>query len=83
VEEQLLEAMNREPSPYDSHPRPSDRIGWVRALGISSPVDEAAKTPAWALFGDREKLERTMTDEIRGNLAVQGLVVRAPIVAEE
>jgi Zn-dependent protease with chaperone function len=77
VDEAMNEAMNREPSPYDSHPRPVDRIAWVRALGVSMPVDDAARAPAWGLFSNREALERRMTDEIRGNLAINGLVVHA------
>ena len=69
--------MNREPTAYDSHPRPADRIAWVRALWVTSPTDPSTLAPAWALFVNREALERRMTDEIRGNLAADGLVVRA------
>jgi Zn-dependent protease with chaperone function len=67
VETAIDEAMNRDPSPYDSHPAPRDRIRWVRAL--EAPGDDTtggtSQEPAWSLFADREKLELEMTAEVR------------------
>lgn len=71
VEKDVDAALSREPSPYDSHPSPKDRIAWVRALasdgGDAEPDDDA---PAWSLFEDREALERKMTDQIRQAIAL-------------
>jgi Zn-dependent protease with chaperone function len=55
-------AMNAQPSPYDSHPSPSQRLEWVRAIAAQpttrvSGLDE----DAWVLFGDRTALEQSMT----------------------
>lgn len=64
----LGEALNAAPSPYDSHPRPADRIAWVSGIAgdAAGPEDGA---PAWALFEDREAVERLMTAEVRANVA--------------
>jgi Zn-dependent protease with chaperone function len=61
------QALGAEPSPYDSHPRPNDRIAWVGGLvaEASRPEDEAA---AWELFFDREGVERLMTDQVRASI---------------
>lgn len=71
VAQDVEAALSREPSPYDSHPSPRDRIAWVRALasegGAAEPDDDA---PAWSLFEDREALERKMTDQIRAAVAL-------------
>jgi hypothetical protein len=60
------------------HPRPADRIEWVRALGVPSPDDESSRAEAWALFADRVALEKLMTDQIRGNVAqAHGIAIEA------
>jgi Zn-dependent protease with chaperone function len=68
VEGAIAQAMNAEPSAYDSHPRPADRIAWVGdvACAHGDAVDDAS--PAWSLFADREALERRLTDEVRANV---------------
>lgn len=67
VDEAIRQEMEREPSPYDSHPAPRDRIRWVRALGATADAATSpeAGEPAWSLFNDREQLELAMTAEIR------------------
>jgi len=64
----VKEAMEAEPSPYDSHPRPADRIAWVGDVTSAHGRDLDAAQPAWALFRDREALERRLTDEVRANV---------------
>jgi Zn-dependent protease with chaperone function len=68
IEQQLEEALEREPSAYDSHPSPKERIAWVRALGAEGESG-ASDEPAWAVFSDREALELAMTDQVRSNVA--------------
>jgi Zn-dependent protease with chaperone function len=65
----IEEALAAEPSPYDSHPRPKDRIAWV--VRIAAPPEPDDDLPAWELFDRREVLERTMTDQVRRNVAEQ------------
>ena len=57
--------IEREPSPYDSHPRPADRFLWVHALRTptSRSIDDAA--PVWSLFRERDAIEQRMTSVIR------------------
>jgi Zn-dependent protease with chaperone function len=77
IDAAVKDAMNRVPSAYDSHPRPADRIAWVRELATSvtfQPDDEAL---VWDLFADREKLQLAMTDEIVSAVAVNHGVVIA------
>jgi hypothetical protein len=78
VQEQIDQALNRPASPFDSHPRPIDRIAWVKALaGTAATVTEAAPG-AWTLFSDRQKCERDMTDEVRSRVRQQfGVEIRA------
>jgi len=62
-------AMTREPSPYDSHPRPVDRFAWVEALEVTDePPTAQDDMPAWGLFDDREAVERFFTDLVRKNI---------------
>jgi len=75
------EALNRKPSPYDSHPAPADRIAWVRALGAVGVHAISDGDPAWSLFADPDGLEQQMTAEVRDNVANQ-LGVEIPAVAE-
>jgi hypothetical protein len=68
VAAEVAKAMNAEPSPYDSHPRPADRIAWVGDMtsAVGSDLDDGA--PAWALFTDREELEHRLTDQVCARL---------------
>jgi hypothetical protein len=79
VAEGIRAELEREPSPYDSHPSPKQRIEWVRALGVAgseSSADDAVA--AWQLFRDRESIERRLTKEIRDQVAkYDGIVIRA------
>ena len=71
VSDEVAKAMNAEPSPYDSHPRPADRIAWVGDVACAHGADVDEGAPAWALFADREALERRLTDEVRANVAAR------------
>jgi Zn-dependent protease with chaperone function len=68
------EILNREPSPYDSHPAPRDRIRWVHGIAAAGGATESdAAGVVWDLFADRPYLEREMTLVIYGRLAMQGI----------
>lgn len=70
VEKAFEEAWNAAPSPYDSHPRPSDRIEWVRALGAAGSSAAADDDDdAWTLFADRAAVEEHMTGVVRLRVA--------------
>jgi len=69
VAAEVEKAMRDDPSPYDSHPRPADRIAWVGDVPSTFGADVDGSAPAWALFADREALERRLTDEVRANVA--------------
>lgn len=71
VANEAAKAMNAEPSPYDSHPRPADRVAWVGDVACAHDAALDDRAPAWALFSDREALERRLTDEVRVNLAMR------------
>jgi len=66
IKKAIKEALNAEPSPYDSHPSPAERFALVDAL----PKAKLSPTPddeldAWELFADRKALEKKMTRKIR------------------
>lgn len=66
IERDVGRAMDREPSPYDSHPSPRDRIAFVRAFAAATgatprPDAEDAAVLAWSLFPDRAALELELT----------------------
>lgn len=63
----LAQALGAEPSPYDSHPRPNDRIAWVGGLVALDPQPSDDES-AWDLFSDREAIERQMTDQVRASI---------------
>jgi Zn-dependent protease with chaperone function len=67
----VKKAMEAEPSPYDSHPRPVDRIAWVGDVAALHSAELDVGAPAWALFSDREALERLLTDQVRANVAAK------------
>jgi Zn-dependent protease with chaperone function len=89
------EVLNREPSPYDSHPAPRDRIRWVRGIvgsahdspeggsgggPMAAPSNSAGAT-VWDLFADRAAIEREMTLVVYSRLAMQGIRL-APLPTE-
>ena len=66
----LEEALTREPTPYDSHPSPKERIELVRSLGADSRPSSGDAPPvlAWSLFPNRDELERVLTAEFCSNV---------------
>jgi hypothetical protein len=54
-------AMQREPSPYASHPPPCERIAMARMLPGQLAYSSIEAQPAWDLFGDACKLQAEMT----------------------
>jgi len=80
VEDAVEKAMGRPASPYDSHPRPADRIAWVTKIAAAGPPesDEDA-AEAWSLLAQRDVIEKQMTDEVRVRLARRGIRVQAAV----
>ena len=77
VRQAIEEVLAAEPSPYDSHPAPRDRIAWVEALGAPGPDGEDGEVDAWSLFENREELEEQMTAEVRARVHdAHGIVVK-------
>jgi Zn-dependent protease with chaperone function len=71
--EKLQAALSRKPSPYDSHPAPSDRIRWVEQIpGAVLPSPEPNAT-AWTIFSDRAAQERELTLLVYQHLAASGV----------
>jgi Zn-dependent protease with chaperone function len=64
----VSKVLEREPSPYDSHPRPTDRFRWVHALGIRAEQADDDVAPVWGLFADRGAIEERMTGFVRANV---------------
>ena len=59
-------AMNAQPTPYDSHPSPSQRLEWVQAIAAQPTTREPdAVENAWMLFDKRAALEQSMTELVR------------------
>ncbi|MDC3959328.1 M48 family metalloprotease [Polyangium jinanense] len=79
IEKAVDEAIHAEPSPYDSHPKPADRFAWVNALpkrALEGSPDDTLEV--WALFGDRAKIEKQMTQKIREAVAMNhGVIIPA------
>jgi Zn-dependent protease with chaperone function len=67
---EIEETFRAEPSPYDSHPCPADRIRWVQAIGSGQASPEDGAADAWSLFRDREEIERRLTRQVRENIQV-------------
>ncbi len=65
VRQTAEECLAREPSPYDSHPAPVQRIAWVSALGVVVPPAFDDAEPVWDLFTDRAAIERQLTGQVR------------------
>lgn len=77
-------AMKAQPTPYDSHPAPSQRLEWVRAIAAQpahrSGMDDDADV--WMLFGDRATLEQSMTELVNAAIDKRfGKSRRAPMAA--
>lgn len=82
LEAKVEEAVDAEPSPYASHPRPADRFRWARAIAPRDP-DEGSSEPAWTLFPDRASIEVRLTDELRSRVHMQtGVLILAEPRAE-
>jgi Zn-dependent protease with chaperone function len=78
IEDAVEQAMSRPASPYDSHPRPADRIAWVTRLAAEgAPPAEDDALDAWSILSDRETIEKRMSDELRARLAMKGIRVQA------
>ena len=60
--------MTREPSAYDSHPSPQQRIDAAQALAVARDVQPDDDASIWALFDGRDEIERAMTTEVRGRI---------------
>jgi Zn-dependent protease with chaperone function len=73
VEEEVEKAMNREPSPYDSHPAPRDRIRWIERTPAAQDASDSKSAMVWDLFADRSLHEREMTLLIYQRLAMAGV----------
>jgi Zn-dependent protease with chaperone function len=58
-------ALNRTPSPFDSHPSPFERSRWVRALGVGGTPSPNDAEEVWTLFDNREQIERRMTEVVQ------------------
>jgi Zn-dependent protease with chaperone function len=75
IDEAVKKAFEEEPSPYDSHPKPADRIRWVRQLRTTIAAREDDAVDVWDLFASRAEIEQRLTEEVRSRLAEQGVVV--------
>jgi Zn-dependent protease with chaperone function len=66
VAKAITEALHRAPSEYDSHPSPTERTRWVRALNAKGTAAGAEDgQDVWTLFADRDKIEERMTSRVR------------------
>ncbi len=69
VRKNIAKEIEAEPSPYDSHPAPRDRIAWVRKIAAEgAPVAADDGDDAWSLLADRAGLERSMTKAVRDDI---------------
>jgi Zn-dependent protease with chaperone function len=76
LEARVREEIECEPSPFDSHPSPAERIAWVRTL--KAPPNVPEEGAAWELFGDRDAIERALTERVRQNIErAHGVVIPA------
>jgi Zn-dependent protease with chaperone function len=57
--------MTREPSAYDSHPSPRQRIELAELLAVERAAQPDDDVSIWALFDGRDALEQAMTTEVR------------------
>jgi Zn-dependent protease with chaperone function len=78
IDAAVEQALARPSSPFDSHPRPADRIAWVTRIAAPSPEETPIDAEdAWALLADRKVIEERMTSEVRARLARQGIRIQA------
>ena len=73
-EQACAERLAREPSPYDSHPSPTERLLLVRVLETEAHSDEDNDADAWELFPDRRTIERRMTKVLLSQLATAAVI---------
>lgn len=64
LEDEVDEALDRAPSPYDSHPAPKERFELVRRLDAPTPENEDSEAKAWSVFEGRRALEQQLTAEL-------------------
>jgi Peptidase family M48 len=65
IDKAIRNALNHPASPYDSHPAPTERSRWVRALNAKGTVQSADDTnEAWTLFESRAVVEERMTSRV-------------------
>jgi len=81
-EEEIAKAiaavLEAEPSPYDSHPSPADRMDWVDAMDAPGMEADGEDGDVWSLFSDREEVERRMTAQVRENMRqLYGIAIAA------
>jgi Zn-dependent protease with chaperone function/tetratricopeptide (TPR) repeat protein len=62
---EIEQEMGREPTVYDSHPSPRQRLAWAEQLAVTRDAQPDDDAPVWALFADRDALERAMTSTVR------------------
>lgn len=65
VDKTIREVLNRRPSPYDSHPSPTERTRWARALNAKGTAAPEDAEEAWSLFADRRAIEEGMTQAVQ------------------
>jgi Zn-dependent protease with chaperone function/tetratricopeptide (TPR) repeat protein len=65
VSSEIEKEMTREPTAFDSHPSPKQRLAWAMQLAITRAPQPDDDAPVWDLFADREELERAMTYTVR------------------
>ena len=68
VADAIDKEMTREPTAYDSHPSPQQRIDRAQALAVEHDAQPDDDASIWALFDDRDEIERTMTAEVRDRI---------------
>jgi Zn-dependent protease with chaperone function len=68
VADAIHKEMMREPTAYDSHPSPQQRIDAAQALAVEREAQQDDDASIWALFDDRDEIERTMTAEVRARI---------------
>jgi Zn-dependent protease with chaperone function len=68
IDEAFNTAMSAEPSPFDSHPSPKERISSVQSLDARGPESDGGAGEVWDLFESREYLESEMTAQVRQNV---------------
>lgn len=65
---EIEKEMTREPTAYDSHPSPRQRLEWATQLAVRREPQVDDNAPVWDLFADREELERAMTASVRESI---------------